>query len=255
MSLEDEIVKSRKKQTMMQMVAADKLAAKKKIEARRAKAKLLKSKKTNTSTKYNALEKAYIKKYGQSVFKGSVPTSDSKSNVTVVKSNPKNKRLETSKNKKISENFMQQIALKVENEKKNKNIKKAGDKEKDKSSKSPKDSYKKYTSISAAKAAGSLYYEKNGKKMAAVFAEDLKGLTGSPQEKLRKYLNARTKKMSMGGSLKAVPSANTGLKKLPTPVRNKMGYMNKGGTPKKANKGMLIITIGSAKKMKKKKKA
>ena len=29
MSLEDEIVKSRKKQTMMQMVAADKLAAKK----------------------------------------------------------------------------------------------------------------------------------------------------------------------------------------------------------------------------------
>ena len=254
MSLEDEIVKSRKKQTMMQMVAADKLAAKKKIEARRAKAKLLKSKKTNTSTKYNALEKAYIKKYGQSAFKGSVPTSDSKSNVTVVKSNPKNKRLETSKNKKISENFMQQIALKVENEKKNNNIKtKAGDKEKDKSSKSSKDGYKKYSSISAAKAAGSLYYSKNGKKMAAVFAEDLKGLTGSPQEKLRKYLNARTKKMSMGGSLKAVPSANTGLKKLPTPVRNKMGYMNKGGTPKKANKGMLIITIGSAKKMKKKK--
>ena len=119
----------------------------------------------------------------------------------------------------------------------------------------PKMVIKKYTSIAAAKAAGSLYYEKNGKKMAAVFAEDLKGLTGSPQEKLRKYLNARTKKMSMGGSLKAVPSANTGLKKLPTPVRNKMGYMNKGGTPKKANKGMLIITIGSAKKMKKKKES
>ena len=45
------------------------------------------------------------------------------------------------------------------------------------------------------------------------------------------------------------------LKILPTSVRNKMGYMSKGGTPKKANKGMLVITIGSAKKMKKKKKA
>ena len=32
----------------------------------------------------------------------------------------------------------------------------------------------------------------------------------------------------------AQPNANqTGLKKLPTPVRNKMGYMNKGGMPKK----------------------
>ena len=55
-------------------------------------------------------------------------------------------------------------------------------------------------------------------------------------------------------ALKKPTPKQAGLKKLPTSVRNKMGYMNKGGTPKKANKGMLVITIGSAKKMKKKKK-
>jgi|SRR5210317_1105512 hypothetical protein len=32
-----------------------------------------------------------------------------------------------------------------------------------------------------------------------------------------------------GGSLKAVPADNKGLKKLPTKVRNKMGFMKKGG--------------------------
>jgi len=36
--------------------------------------------------------------------------------------------------------------------------------------------------------------------------------------------------MKMGGSLKAVPSGNKGLSKLPTGVRNKMGYMKHGGT-------------------------
>ena len=34
---------------------------------------------------------------------------------------------------------------------------------------------------------------------------------------------------AMGGSLKAVPADNKGLKKLPTEVRNKMGFMKKGG--------------------------
>lgn len=37
--------------------------------------------------------------------------------------------------------------------------------------------------------------------------------------------------------MKAVPKDNTGLKKLPTEVRNKMGYMSKGGMPKKYSKG------------------
>jgi len=38
----------------------------------------------------------------------------------------------------------------------------------------------------------------------------------------------RVKKMG-GGSLKSVPAGNKGLKKLPTEVRNKMGFMKKGG--------------------------
>ncbi len=41
------------------------------------------------------------------------------------------------------------------------------------------------------------------------------------------------KKMSKGGSLKPVPSDKVGLSKLPTPVRNKMGYQKKGGSIKR----------------------
>ena len=41
------------------------------------------------------------------------------------------------------------------------------------------------------------------------------------------------KKYSKGGAMKSVPTNNKGLAKLPTEVRNKMGYMKKGGsTPK-----------------------
>lgn len=246
-------------------IKADKEAAKKKIEARRARVKLLKEqsrKQQKIKGRMTQAEKEYMK-----VHKGINPRTLKKTdnraviedNVTIKKTDASNTALKNKKTKEKLDNRKDAILmLAAKQANKNKNIKKskAGDKDiSKKTTKSSKDDYKKYTSIAAAKAAGSLYYEKNGKKMAAVFAEDLKGLTGSPQEKLRKYLNARIKKMSMGGSLKAVPSVNTGLKKLPTPVRNKMGYMNKGGTPKKANKGMLIITIGSAKKMKKKKKA
>ena len=62
---------------------------------------------------------------------------------------------------------------------------------------------------------------------------------------------------NMGGLTK--PTANqTGLKKLPSSVRNKMGYMYGGGMAKKKNmgsmdyrKGGLVIMIGTAKKGKK----
>jgi hypothetical protein len=44
----------------------------------------------------------------------------------------------------------------------------------------------------------------------------------------------KSKKFASGGSLKATdPSENPGLSKLPTEVRNKMGYMKKGGMAKK----------------------
>ena len=41
------------------------------------------------------------------------------------------------------------------------------------------------------------------------------------------------KKMSKGGSLKPVSADQKGLAKLPTAVRNKMGYQKKGGTVKR----------------------
>ena len=43
------------------------------------------------------------------------------------------------------------------------------------------------------------------------------------------YMKGGRVKKAMGGSLKAVPANNKGLKKLPTKVRNKMGNMKKGG--------------------------
>ena len=47
-----------------------------------------------------------------------------------------------------------------------------------------------------------------------------------------------TKKSAEGGSFKSVPESNTGLKKLPTAVRNKMGYMQKGGSCKGMGKAV-----------------
>ena len=67
------------------------------------------------------------------------------------------------------------------------------------------------------------------------------GVTNMQKKNMGGMANARKKgmglKMAEGGSaLKPVPSDNTGLSKLPTPVRNKMGYMKKGGMAKKRAK-------------------
>ena len=51
--------------------------------------------------------------------------------------------------------------------------------------------------------------------------------------KRQKSYNMKKKMMQVGGALKSQTADQTGLKKLPTAVRNKMGYMNKGGMPKK----------------------
>lgn len=45
--------------------------------------------------------------------------------------------------------------------------------------------------------------------------------------------NANITTMKKGGALKAVPADKVGLAKLPIAVRNKMGYMKKGGVKKK----------------------
>jgi len=47
-----------------------------------------------------------------------------------------------------------------------------------------------------------------------------------------KAAGKKPKKMAAGGGLKEVPEDNTGLSKLPTEVRNKMGYMKEGGKTK-----------------------
>ena len=59
-----------------------------------------------------------------------------------------------------------------------------------------------------------------------------KGLIPEAQEKAKSMTVKSSKirvKKAMGGSLKSVPAGNKGLKKLPTKVRNKMGFMKKGG--------------------------
>lgn len=49
------------------------------------------------------------------------------------------------------------------------------------------------------------------------------------------------KKMKDGGSLKPVPAEKKkSLGKLPTPVRNKMGFQKDGGEMKKAKSGMMM---------------
>jgi len=51
----------------------------------------------------------------------------------------------------------------------------------------------------------------------------------------------KSKKFGSGGALKATDSSeNPGLSKLPTEVRNKMGYMKKGGMAKKYKEGGMM---------------
>ena len=62
--------------------------------------------------------------------------------------------------------------------------------------------------------------------------------------------------MKKGGSLKEVPQDNKGLSKLPTEVRNKMGFMKEGGVAKPGlyaniHKKQARIAAGSKEKMRK----
>ena len=55
--------------------------------------------------------------------------------------------------------------------------------------------------------------------------ESMKSAAASAKKMMK---GGRVKKMG-GGSLKSVPAENKGLSKLPKKVRNKMGFMKKGG--------------------------
>ena len=57
---------------------------------------------------------------------------------------------------------------------------------------------------------------------------------------------AGVQKKKYGGSLKSVPEGNKGLSKLPTDVRNKMGYMKRGGSVKKMGMGGKCRGMGAA---------
>ncbi len=70
-------------------------------------------------------------------------------------------------------------------------------------------------------------------KNAKTEAEQAK-IKAAIEKTLRKMMQEeaaeKKKDMNRGGVLKAPAADQTGLKKLPTPVRNKMGYMKRGGT-------------------------
>jgi hypothetical protein len=77
---------------------------------------------------------------------------------------------------------------------------------------------------------------------------------GIPKSVGEEFMKAdKSKKFGSGGALKAVDSSdNPGLSKLPTEVRNKMGYMKKGGMAKKGMKEGGMADMAQDKKMAKK---
>ena len=60
-------------------------------------------------------------------------------------------------------------------------------------------------------------------------SERMKKLKNMLMKKARDRVGLIRDNKKFGGSLKAVPAGNKGLKKLPTEVRNKMRFMKKGG--------------------------
>ena len=77
------------------------------------------------------------------------------------------------------------------------------------------------------------------KKKPEGSATGLTGMKGGGMMKKKGYAKGGMKKKgyAMGGAMKKPTAGQKGLKKLPTNVRNKMGYMAKGGMSMK-KKGM-----------------
>jgi hypothetical protein len=91
--------------------------------------------------------------------------------------------------------------------------------------------------------------------------ERLKKLKQSPERDAKQLVRNRMRIPMNKGGLKMPTADQVGLKKLPTPVRNKMGYMYGGGMMKKPRMssmdyrkgGLLLISIDMMKKKKNKK--
>ena len=81
-------------------------------------------------------------------------------------------------------------------------------------------------SLSSAEYAATTKAKREGKAKGKQFVKQPKKIA----EKTRKF---RANEGGIAMKLKKPTDDQTGLKKLPTAVRNKMGYMNKGGMPKK----------------------
>lgn len=90
----------------------------------------------------------------------------------------------------------------------------------------PKKPVKKY--VPTAKEKKNLEDASSNKNMRPPF-------TNEERKKMKNYSNMGSAKS--GSSLKPVSSDKVGLKKLPTAVRNKMGYQKNGGTMNKAKSG------------------
>lgn len=78
---------------------------------------------------------------------------------------------------------------------------------------------------------GPVYNKPTGGRGGAGTYEPTKTNTTKTTKVMKK--GGTMKKMATGGSLKQVPADKVGLSKLPTAVRNKMGYMKKGGSKKR----------------------
>jgi hypothetical protein len=78
----------------------------------------------------------------------------------------------------------------------------------------------------------SLGFKKGGTTTSRVVSPGCFG--GKVKDENGKCVNERSKiKFKNGGPLKPVPADKVGLAKLPTAVRNKMGFQKKGGSVKK----------------------
>ena len=65
-----------------------------------------------------------------------------------------------------------------------------------------------------------------------------KGYTKKGKKNIKDEKKRIVRELKDGGSLKPVPAGKKGLAKLPTKVRNKMGFMKKGGRAKMKSGGL-----------------
>ena len=95
------------------------------------------------------------------------------------------------------------------------------------------------TGLTAAALAGMSLKELRAELKKAKLEEERAKIKAAIEKTLREMATKdKDKKMNRGGVLKTPSADQTGLKKLPTAVRNKMGYMNRGGMARNGHADM-----------------